>query len=159
MIKRVVILDTFPLSSTGKRAPHDGGAATVLDHCQAWVRECVTAGRQVIAPAIAYYEALRELERLHAVGQIARMRAFCNAVPDRYLSLTDEHLERAARLWGQARNMGVVTAGPEALDGDVILAAQVQSLGLSPSEYVVATTNVGHLSQFVTAELWTDVLP
>lgn len=158
-MSRTIILDTFPLSSTGKREPRPGCSLTVLDHCREWIRECVAAGHPVFAPAIAYYEALRELERLQAVSQIGRLHAFCRAVPGRYLSITDAHLELAARLWGQARNLGAATASPEALDGDVILAAQVLSLGLPSSQYVVATTNVGHLAQFINAELWADVLP
>jgi hypothetical protein len=57
------------------------------------------------------------------------------------------------------RNAGTPTAGVDALDGDVILAAQVLSLGLPAEEVVVATTNVAHLSLLVPAELWTDITP
>jgi len=112
-----------------------------------------------VAPAISYYEALRELERLHATGQIARLRAFCHTVPNRYLSLTDEDLELAAKLWGRARNAGTPTARADALDGDVILAAQALSLRVPAQDLVVATTNVAHLSLFVPAGLWTDIAP
>lgn len=65
----------------------------------------------------------------------------------------------AARLWAQARNDGTPTASPDALDGDVILAAQCQNLRLPGEEYVVATTNVGHLTLFVPADLWTNITP
>ena len=154
---RVIVLDTFPLSSTAKQEPPPGVAPRTLDLCHQWVKECIRAGHRVVAPAIAYYEALRELERLHAVSQIARLRAFCRATPDRYLSLTDAHLDLAARLWAQARNAGTPTAGVEALDGDVILAAQALALGTSAPELVLATTNVAHLSQFVNADLSTNL--
>jgi hypothetical protein len=123
------------------------------------VKDCIAAVNRVLAPAIAYYEALRELERLGATGQIGRLRAFCHAVPDRYLPLTNADLDLAAKLWAQARNAGTPTAGVEALDGDVILAAQALGLGVSASQLVIATTNAGHLSQFVTAELWTNIHP
>jgi len=65
----------------------------------------------------------------------------------------------AAQLWAQSRNAGTPTASPDALDGDVLLAAQALSLGLPASDYVVATKNVAHLSQFVPAEHWTNITP
>ena len=156
---RMIILDTFPLSSTAKREPPAGTSGTTSDDCRGWVQDCVRAGNRVLAPAITYYEALRELERLGASSQIARLRAFCQAIPSRYLPLTDADINRAARLWASARNAGTPTASPDALDGDVILAAQALGLGLPTSDFVLATTNVGHLSQFVPAALWTDIAP
>lgn len=156
---RVIVLDTFPLSSTAKREAPPGVPPTALDLCRRWIQDCIRAGDQVLVPAIAYYEALRELERLNAHAQIGRLRAFCRAVPGRYLSLTDAHLETAAKLWADTRNAGIPTAGLEALDGDVILAAQALSLGAPPDELVVATTNVAHLSRFVPADLWTNIAP
>lgn len=65
----------------------------------------------------------------------------------------------AAELWAQAGNLGVATADIRALDGDVIVAAQVLSLGLAASEFVVATSNVKHLSRFVPADLWGNIRP
>lgn len=156
---RVIVLDTFPLSSTAKREPLPGVVPSLLDQRHAWVKGCVQAGNQVVVPAISFYEVLRELERLNATAQIARLRAFCQAVPDRYLSLSDAQIDLAAKLWAQARNAGTPTAGVDALDGDVILAAQALSLGLPNSEFVVATTNVAHLSRFVMAEHWTNIAP
>jgi predicted nucleic acid-binding protein len=158
-VGRVIVLDTFPLSSTGKLEASSGPAPTTLDLCHRWIRDCVAAGHRVVAPAISYYEALRELERLKATAQIARLRAFCYAESDRYLSLADSHLELAAKLWADARNAGLPTAGADALDGDVILAAQALSLGAPVGDLVVATTNVAHLSRFVPAELWTNIRP
>jgi len=156
---RVILLDSFPLSSTAKRDPRAGSAATMLDHCRQWIKECIRAENQIVVPAIAYYEVLRELERLNAVSQIARLRSFCHSVEGRYLSITDAHLEQAAKLWAQARNMGTPTASPEAIDSDVILAAQARSLELTDEDYVVATTNVAHLSLFVPCEHWTNIVP
>jgi len=156
-VPRVIVLDTFPLSSTGKLEPPPGVVPSTLDRCHRWVRDCVAAGNRVVVPAISYYEALREMERLNATGQIARLRAFCRAVPDRYLSLKDADLELAAKLWGQLRNAGTPTASVDALDGDVLLAAQALSLGVPARELVVATTNVAHLSLFLPADLWTNI--
>jgi predicted nucleic acid-binding protein len=79
-----------------------------------------------------------------------------NAAPDRYVPLTDDALRFAAELWAQSRRTGRPTADATALDIDVLLAAQALRLGRSP---VVATTNPKHLSQFVPAQLWTDIVP
>lgn len=156
---RVIVLDTFPLSSAAKREPDLGVTPTRLDVCQQWIKDCIAGGNSIVAPAISYYETLRELERLGAVSQIARLRAFCHAVPFRYISLADAHLDLASQLWGRARNAGTPTSGVEALDGDVILAAQALSLGLSSTGYIVATTNVKHLSRFVPCDEWTNIVP
>lgn len=50
-------------------------------------------GNSVCVPAIIYYETLRELERLNASAQIARLKAFCFAHPYRFLPLETIHLE------------------------------------------------------------------
>ena len=66
---------------------------------------------------------------------------------------------QAADMWAQARSAGLPTAAPEALDGDVILAAQARQLGLSSNEFVVATGNLRHISRFVPAGLWQAITP
>lgn len=111
-----------------------------------------------MVPAISYYEALREMELRQATGQIARFKAFCLR-PRRFLPLATEDLETAAQLWGQARRAGQPTADPQALDCDVILAAQALSLGVAAPGLIVATTNPAHLSRYVAADLWTNILP
>lgn len=93
------------------------------------------------------------MERLGATAQIERLRGFCFDSPAQFVSINDDHLEVAAKLWARARQNGTPTASPKALDVDVILAAQTLSLELPPDEYVVATTNVSHLAQFVRAVL------
>jgi len=156
---RLTILDTFPSSSTAKEQPRPHATFTMLDHCHEWIRECLRSGNSVIAPAICYDEALRELERLNATSQIARLRAFCHAAPGRYFAITDADLERAATLWAHPRNTGTPTASADALDADVILAAQALGLGLSTTDFIIATTNPGHLEQFVPYDLWTNISP
>lgn len=156
---RIIVLDTFPLSSMGRRLPPAGTPRTEGEKCHEWIRACIAAGHQVVAPAVCYYEVLRELERLDARAQIARLQAFCFASQARLLSINDRHLEAAARLWAQARQDGVPTASPEALDVDVILAAQAQALRARSDAYVIATTNVGHLARFVPAQHWAQIAP
>jgi hypothetical protein len=64
---------------------------------------------------------------------------------------------KAAELWAQARNQGYPTAAADALDGDVILAAQAVILRSQGYNAVIATTNVGHLNQFTTARIWQEI--
>lgn len=151
----VIILDTFPASSVAKRP---GASPSLSDRCRRWVEDCESAGHAVLVPAICYYEARRELELRRAATQMARLRAFC-LIPNRFIPLTTAHLELAARLWGDVRREGLPTAASQALDGDAILAAQALSLELSPVDYVIATTNVGHLSRFVHCDEWANIQP
>jgi hypothetical protein len=71
--------------------------------------------------------------------------------------LTTTAMRRAAELWAQARQHGYPTAANTDLDADVILAAQC--LTLSAPGVLVATTNIGHLSRFVPADLWQNISP
>lgn len=61
---------------------------------------------------------------------------------------------KAAEFWSRARQRGKATASNDALDGDVILAAQAALLQNANNQVVVATTNVKHLSLFVDAREW-----
>ncbi|GEM_PF-3076624 len=61
----------------------------------------------------------------------------------------EQHLVQKARQQGQA------TANDKTIDGDMILVAQAATLNLS--DVVIATTNVGHLSRFVAADVWQDM--
>jgi len=58
------------------------------------------------------------------------------------------------------RREGKPTAPDLALDGDAILAGQAAALSTGgEDEVVIATTNVDHLSRFVTAKLWQEIRP
>lgn len=152
----IIVLDTFPTSCVSKRPGNK--PPTLSDQCRQWVNDCESAGHRVLIPAISYYEVLRELEQREAVRQIVRLKEFCLR-PHRFLPLTRVHLETAAQLWGQSRRSGQPTADPQALDGDVILAAQALSLSVTSPELIVATTNPAHISRYVKADLWTNVHP
>jgi predicted nucleic acid-binding protein len=112
----------------------------------------------VIVPAIVYYELKRELLRARKSVGLSRLDEFVNATPDRYLPLSDEALRLAADLWARSRQTGRLTADPKDLDIDVIIAAQALSIGADASDLVVATTNPKHLSQFVTAKPWSEII-
>jgi predicted nucleic acid-binding protein len=149
-----LVLDSGPLSLL----THPQSNPEVLAVTQ-WLRRCLLNGSQAIVPAIIYYELRRELLRAKKSFGLGRLDAFVNAVPGRYLPLSDEALRLAAELWAQSRQQGQPTASPHALDIDVILAAQALSCGVPSSQVVIVTTNVKHLSQFVDARHWDEVVP
>jgi hypothetical protein len=64
-------------------------------------------------------------------------------------------MRQAAVFWAEARQRGQPTAGDKTIDSDMILAAQGVMLGVS--DIVIATTNVGHLTRFVPADLWQNI--
>jgi predicted nucleic acid-binding protein len=153
-MSRVILLDAGPLGIVTKRR-----GVPEAEACRAWVARCLRQGARILVPAIAYYEVCRELERMRNATGLARVEAFCNAVPGRYLPLSDAALRLGCRLWAQARQAGTPTAAPSELDCDVLLAAQALTLDVPEVDRVIATTNVGHLARFVAAELWTQITP
>ncbi|NEP63800.1 MAG: type II toxin-antitoxin system VapC family toxin [Symploca sp. SIO2G7] len=64
-------------------------------------------------------------------------------------------MRQAAELWAQARQQGQPTAGDKTIGSDMILISQAMTLGVS--NVVIATTNVGHLSRFIAADLWQKI--
>jgi hypothetical protein len=149
---RTIILDSTPLGLLLQKrhlAPANA--------CRAWVRSQTGRGVRIVVPEIVDYEVRRELLRLNNVAAVAELDAFNSAQPGRYLSLNHASMRLAAELWARARQRGHPTADPHALDIDVILAAQVLEAGLPSGEFVVATSNFAHLSQFVPCELWTNL--
>jgi hypothetical protein len=65
--------------------------------------------------------------------------------------------EIAEEFWAQARQTGKQTASDQALDADMILAAQASLLIENGDAVVIATTNPKHLSLFVPAARWQDI--
>jgi predicted nucleic acid-binding protein len=149
-----VFLDAGPLGliTNPKRTP-DAIAATQ------WGIAMMAAGHRFIVPAIADFEVRRELIRAGKTKGLISLDVWNRARTGRYLTLTDSALRLGASLWARARNAGKCTADPKELDGDVLIGAQALDTGLPASEYVIATTNVGHLAQFAPADLWTNIRP
>jgi predicted nucleic acid-binding protein len=150
---RVIILDTSPLGSASRRR-----GIPEADACRLWLRRCRENGNDILAPAIAFYEVARELERNGSQRGLERLEEFC-ATDCSYLPLTDTALRIAIKLWARARNAGTPTADPKALDCDVLIAAQALDLGRDPEDLIVATSNPAHLGQFVAADLWQNIVP
>lgn len=150
MVKPLVLLDSGPL---GLLCHSRRSAVTTA--CEQWLASLLAAGRRVIVPEITDYELRRELLRIGRRAAVRRLDALAQATE--YLPLTTSAMRRAAELWAQARQQGRPTAGDNTIDADMILSAQ--ALTLNAPAVVVATTNVGHLSHFVAAELWRNIAP
>jgi len=149
-VSRSIVLDAGPLGlvTNPKSTP-------LSIACREWVIKRVAAGDQIFVPEIADFEVRRELIRAGKTSGIRRLDTFNAQVPSRYLPLDTSAMRLAAELWAQARTRGTPTADPKELDADAILAAQAQ--GVQGAGVIVATTNVGHLSQFITADIWQNI--
>ena len=141
----IVLLDAGPLGMIS-----NPNASITNSACYQWMESLVLNGDEVLVPEIADYEVRRELLRARKTHGLARLDILKNSLG--YLPLTTSVMLKAAELWAQARNSGLPTADPKALDCDVILAAQALE-----KDGIVATENVGHLARFVDARDWRDI--
>ena len=123
---------------------------------KAWLRNQLSVGTTVLVPEIADYEVRRELIRAAKTRSVERLNQL--GVTVGYLPITTQVMRRAAELWAAARRLGRPTAATESLDADVILAAQAMILADGGDEPVVATTNPVHLSRFVVAHEWHEIV-
>ena len=116
-----------------------------------WFESVLATDTTVIIPEIADYEVRRELLRAEKAISITRLDQL--KVTLNYLPITTQVMLRAAKLWAQARKHGQPTSDPKELDCDVILAAHALEVSA-----VVVTDNVGHLSLFVEAKNWREII-
>jgi len=151
-MNRIIVLDSSPLGLLFQRPGFQKA-----DECREWLKHHLSRGVRVIVPEIVNYELRRELLRLRRTSAVTALAAFIRAVPGRFVPIKTAAMDLAAELWAQARQHGKPTADIHALDVDTILAAQVLAEGWQPAEFVVTTTNLAHLSQFLPAELWTKL--
>jgi predicted nucleic acid-binding protein len=99
---------------------------------------------------VADYELRRELLRIGAPRSLARLDELGRELV--YVPVTTATWRSAAKLWAVLRKDGVVTAPPEALDADVLIAVQAIAEGAA-----VVTANVRHFENVVRAMEWKDV--
>jgi predicted nucleic acid-binding protein len=143
----IVLLDAGPLGMLSNPR-----ASSTNRECYEWMENLILQDVQVLVSEIADYEIRRELLRADKRQGIERLNLLKDNIG--YLPITTPIMLKAAELWAEARRGGRPTADPQALDCDVILAAQALEVGA-----IVATENIGHLSRFVEARYWKDIFP
>jgi predicted nucleic acid-binding protein len=151
-VTRHIVLDSSPLGLLTNPA----GSAAVIAINQ-WAQACLTVGHRLYVPEVIDYELRRELLRAGKTSGLALLDGQKTLYD--YLPITTPAMLRAADLWAMARRTGIPTGDPKKLDIDVILAAQALTLPLPPGDIIVATANVSHISRFVSADQWTNILP
>ena len=121
--------------------------------CNQWLYNLLGQGVRIVVPEIVDYELRRELLRANKQKGVAKLDALINTLDS--LPITTAAMRQAAEFWAQARQQGQPTSSDKTIDGDMILAGQAKTLGIDA--FVIATTNVGHLTRFVPADLWTNI--
>ncbi len=149
---RHIVLDSTPLSALCLSVKSASASAITR-----WSLDCLAAGHHIYIAEVIDYELRRELLRAGKKNSIAALDGLKTLFE--YLPITTPAMLRAADLWAQSRLSGIPTGDPKKLDVDVILAAQALTLPFAPADVVVATSNVGHISRFVPADLWTNITP
>lgn len=116
-----------------------------------WAITMLERGEEIIVPEISDYELRRSLLKINSTKSIEDLDRWNSQVT--YLPIKTSHMRKAAEFWADCRKKAQPLARDEALDGDVILAAQC----LEYSDAVIATENIGHLSQLADARRWRDI--
>jgi predicted nucleic acid-binding protein len=149
-VTRIVLLDTGVLGLL----VHPHLSAEIQD-CRHWLETLLSGGEMIVLPEIADYELRRKLLHIDSRASLQRL----DAIPTRvtYLPITTATWRKAAELWASARRQGRIAAGDQALDGDVILAAQAALLDAPDTSVLIATKNVRHLAPLADARLWTAI--
>ena len=147
---RLILLDSGPLGMVTN--PKAKGTPLA---CQLWLKSLLRRGERVAIPEIVDYEVRRELLRADLLKSVYRLDNLKQTLE--YIPIQTDTMLLAARLWAEVRQTGQPTADPKALDGDVILSAQARLLCDEKTEVIIATTNVAHLSRFITALDWQSI--
>jgi hypothetical protein len=149
-MSKIILLDAEPLGlvSNPRSSP-------LNDACSQWVQAQMAKGVRVPIAEIIDYEIRLELLRAGKRRGIATLDGA--KIRLGYLPITTPVMLKAAEFWAEARRMGKPTAHHQALDADVILAAQAALLIADGHEVTIATGNVSHLSLFVPAARWQDI--
>jgi predicted nucleic acid-binding protein len=147
----LIILDSGPLGMIA----NPKAASAICKACQQWLESLLSQGHTIVIPEIADYEIRRELLRTNRTRSIKQLEQVTQV--GLYLPIATDAMKRVAQLWAIVRQSGQPTADPRALDGDVILAAQVLE-GFAPElNPIVATGNTRHLARFVSADDWQNI--
>lgn len=124
--------------------------------CSHWLEALILRGEQIAIAEIVDYECRRgwlRHDNWPALANLDQVKADLLYVP-----ITTEAMIRAAEFWARSRKGGYATTTEQRLDADVILAAQVSMFRQEVAQVIVATMNTRHLSRFVAASQWDEIV-
>ena len=113
------------------------------------------AETEIFVPEVCDYELRRKLLHMIFRGQSTpRSIQILDELASTffYLPIDTPTMRRAAELWAELRSRGVPTAADSELDGDVILAAQAESV-----DAIIVTENKKHMSRLGDARTWEEL--
>ncbi len=142
-----VMLDSGPLGQISHADPSRHA------EIKAWFDLLLARDIPVLIPAVVDFEVRRSLILAERSRSLARLDAL--QLQATLLPITNDDLRLAARLWATSRKQGRSVGDPRELNADVILAAQA----INFPRAVIATENIGHLTQFTAARPWSAVKP
>ena len=151
-MQEFVLLDSGPLGLSCRQHGNP-----IADRCRQWFRGLIARGVIVVVPEIADYELRRELPRIGASGALHRLDELVTIGGLFHATVTTAEWRHAALLWADARQKGVPTADPHALDADVIPAACAATIGQPGDQVIVAIDNVRHLARYCDARPWATI--
>lgn len=123
--------------------------------CIKWLLSLIENDIKVCIPEVCDYEIRRGYLHRNNIISLAKLDQLIDTL--RYIPINSSMMRKAAELWAKSRQMGQTTADPKELDVDVVLCAQALLSIEAGDELEVATTNVGHLSYFVSAKKWENI--
>lgn len=147
----IILLDTTPLGIATH--PEANKSSEIIE----WILAMRAKKNLVKVPAISDYELRRELLRRNATKPLKNLDDFGAQMG--FVPLTNRTLKLAAKYWAQIRQLGRGGSGQEALDGDVILAAQaMEASDRGVVDVVIATENPKHFDQLpVKFDTWRNI--
>lgn len=140
---RIILLDAGPAGMACHSSQNDEAS-----DFRVWLWSQAAQGSMIVLPEIVDYEVRRSLLANNLRPSLVRLDDL-RSYPAVYLPLTTPAMRRAAALWAEARQRGQSTAGDKAIDGDVILAAQVLTYCSAADDWWVATENRAHLERYL----------
>lgn len=152
-VARIIVLDSGPLGDACRRRGHP-----VVEDLTMWSIQARTNGALIAIPEIADQEVRRGLLHDGAADGVERLDELRSDL-GYYIPITTAAKRKAAELWADARRRGYATAYDKEIDADVILAAQALSFVGLADELLVATYNERHLSRYLNASHWRDIVP
>ncbi len=131
-------------------------------NCKEWLYSLLSKGVNVVSSDICDYEVRRGtllgVESRTKEQGLNNLDDLHNLID--FFPVSPIILRYSAELWAETHRLGLPTAELDNIDVDVIIGATCQLL---QQEYpgqrlIVATTNVKHLSRFIEAQKWTEII-